>query len=53
MGKCFCLVGVMVFAFIGSIHAGLFIDDLPLDGQSKPSVFATRITPNPNYKPLM
>lgn len=31
----------------------LIIDDQPLNGVSEPSAWATLITPDPNYKPLL
>lgn len=45
-----CLVGVIALA--AAAHA-LVLDDQPIDGVSKPSRWATLITPDPNYKPLM
>lgn len=53
MGESTYIAGLFILAVLSIVQAKLLIDDLPLNGQSKPSVFATRITPNPNYKPLI
>lgn len=40
---------------IGATYSidALVLDDQPIDGVSQPSAWATLITPDPNYKPLM
>ena len=45
-----CLVGAIALA--AAAHA-LVLDDQPIDGVYKPSRWATLITPDPDYKPLL
>lgn len=47
------MFGLLLVGLAGSLTAELVLNDVPLRGESKPSVFATRITPDPDYKPLM
>ena len=44
---------VLVFAVACISVSALQLDDQPLDGVSKPSRWATTITPDPDYKPLL
>ena len=43
----------LVFAVACTSASALVLDDQPLDGVSKASRWATTITPDPDYKPLL
>ena len=43
----------LVFAASCISASALVLDDQPLNGVSKPSRWATTITPDPDYKPLL
>ena len=45
------LLLVFAAAIIGT--SALVLDDQPIDGVSKPSRWATTITPDPDYEPLL
>ena len=47
------LFGVLCASALCVSSLALVIDDQPLNGVSEPSAWATLITPDPSYKPLM
>ena len=44
---------LVVFAVACISASALVLEDQPLNGVSKPSRWATTITPDPDYKPLL
>ena len=47
------LAGILGAVALIAVADALVLDDQPIDGVSKPSRWATTITPDPTYEPLM